>query len=48
MNPFGSMEQNDPNFRRTFGDTRMSIGQVGLVLLDPLEHGWMRDIVDKY
>ena len=25
VNPFGSMQQNDPKFKHTFGDTRMSL-----------------------
>ena len=41
MNPFGSMQQSDPNFKRAFRDTRMSAAQVGLPLLDSLEQGWM-------
>ena len=47
MNPFGPMPQSDPNFKRAFGDTRMSLDQVGLALLDPLEQGWMRSTVNN-
>ena len=47
MNPFGSMQQSDPNFKRAFGDTRMSLAHVGLALLDPLDQGWVRGTVNN-
>ena len=47
MNPFGSIQQSDPNSTRAFVDIRMSVAQVGVALLDPLEQGWMRGTVNN-